>query len=125
VVNDIENWVIKTTGSLWPVIEDKSGLRDRLLALKAHVSPSEYARQLEAEHLWRSACKAPTSTKIEIWLDQWEIALKKAQVYNLPEVADIRPTRQFLESVKSLAPSFQASPAQPKAMRYHYFVRVV
>lgn len=48
VLNEIEDYVIRITGNFWSAIEHKDGLNAKLVALKARVAPTNYAREQEA-----------------------------------------------------------------------------
>jgi Pol polyprotein, beta-barrel domain len=106
VLNDIEDYVIRTTGNFWSTIERVDGLRAKLVALKNRVAPTNYARELDALRRWERANQGAKSTRTEEWIAEWEAALTEAQLHNLPDVQGIRPTRQFIRAVEGIAPSF-------------------
>src|SRR5438067_441969 len=44
-INDIDDYIIRTTGTYWSTIEKIQGVKERLKALEDHVAPSTYARE--------------------------------------------------------------------------------
>jgi hypothetical protein len=106
VLNDIEDYVIRTTSNFWSAIEHADGLYAKLVALKARVAPSSYAREVEALNRWNLANQNAKNTRTEDWIAEWEAALAEAKLHKLPDVEGIRPTRKFLQAVESIAPSF-------------------
>jgi len=95
-LNDIEDYVIRTTGNYWSSIEHAEGLYAKLVALKARVAPSTYARETEALNRWNRANQSARNTRTEEWITEWEAALTEAKLHKLPNVDGIRPTRRFL-----------------------------
>jgi hypothetical protein len=105
-LTDIEDHVIRTAGAHWSAIEKKEGLHARLVALKARVAPTNYAREQDALKRWELANQNAQSTRTTEWLVEWEAALEEAKLFDLPDVQGIRPTRRFLKAVEGIAPAF-------------------
>jgi hypothetical protein len=45
IINDVDDYIIRTIGVYWLTIERVQGVIKRLKALKDHVAPSNYARE--------------------------------------------------------------------------------
>ena len=105
-LNEIEEHVIRTTANFWSSIEHVQGLHARMVALKTHVAPTNYARETEALNRWNKANQNAKNTRTEEWITEWEAALTEAKLHKLPDVEGIRPIRKFIEAVESIAPSF-------------------
>jgi hypothetical protein len=106
VITEIEDHVIRTTGTYWSTIESVTGLHARLVKLKERVAPSTYAREQEVTRRYEQVRTQAKSTRTEEWLAEWESALRDAIELNLPDVQDTRATRHFLQAVEKISPLF-------------------
>jgi len=105
-INDIDDYIMRTTGAYWSTIERVQGVRERLQRLQEHVAPSTYAREQEVLARYDSVRKSAKATQTDEWLRQWESTLSDLKERKLPEAEGIRPTRAFLQAVESIQPSF-------------------
>jgi hypothetical protein len=105
-ITEIEDHVIRTTGTYWSTIESVIGLHARLVKLKDRVAPTTYAREQEVVKRYEKVQTEAKSTRTEEWLAEWESALRDALELGIPDVQDIRPTRDFLRAVEKVAPLF-------------------
>jgi hypothetical protein len=105
-INDIDDYIMRTTGAYWSTIERVQGVLERLKRLKEHVAPSNYAREQEVLARYESVRKSAKATKTDEWLRQWESALSDIKERKLPEAEGIRPTRAFLQAVEQIQPLF-------------------
>jgi hypothetical protein len=105
-INDIDNYIMRTTGTYWSTIEKIQGVKERLKALEDHVAPSTYAREQDALARYESVRRSAKATKTDEWLRQWESALRDLQERKLPEADGIRPTRAFLQAIEKIQPAF-------------------
>jgi len=101
-INDIDNYIMRTTGAYWSTIERVQGVRERLKRLEEHVAPSTYAWEQEVLARYDSVRKSAKATQTDEWLRQWESTLSDLKERKLPEVEGIRPTRMFLQAVKPI-----------------------
>jgi hypothetical protein len=69
-INDVDDYIMRTTGAYWSTIERIQGVMERLKALKDHVAPSNYAREQEVLARYESVRKSAKATKTEEWLRQ-------------------------------------------------------
>ena len=69
-INDIDDYIMRTTGTYWLTIEKVQGVRERLKALKNHVAPTSYAREQEVLVRYESVRRSAKATKTEEWLRQ-------------------------------------------------------
>ncbi|KAK9234621.1 hypothetical protein V1525DRAFT_435453 [Lipomyces kononenkoae] len=53
-----------------------------------------------------SASQNAKSTRTEEWIAEWESAPAEAKLHDLPDVAGVRPIRQFLHAVQGIHPVF-------------------
>ncbi len=90
-INDIDDYIMRTTGTYWSVIERVQGVRERLEKLKDHVAPSTYAREQEVLARYDTVRRSAKATKTEEWLKQWESVLSDLKERKLPEAEGIRP----------------------------------
>src|SRR5438874_12640962 len=74
-INDIDDYIMRTTGTYWSTIEKIQGVKERLEKLKDHVAPSTYAREQEVLAKYEAVRRSAKATKTEEWLKQWESAL--------------------------------------------------
>ena len=105
-INDIDDYIMRTTGAYWSTIERIQGVKERLQRLQEHVAPSNYAREQEVLARYDSVQKSAKATQITEWLRQWESALSDIKERKLPEAEGIRPTRAFLQAVEPIQPLF-------------------
>jgi hypothetical protein len=105
-INDIDDYIMRTTGAYWSTIERVQGVKERLQRLKEHVAPSNYAREQEVLARYDSVRKSAKATQTDEWLRQWESTLSDLKERKLPEAEGIRPTRAFLQAVESIQPLF-------------------
>jgi hypothetical protein len=105
-INDIDDYIMRTTGTYWSVIERVQGVRERLEKLKDHVAPSTYAREQEVLARYDTVRRSAKATKTEEWLKQWESVLSDLKERKLPEAEGIRPTRAFLLAIENIQPLF-------------------
>jgi len=105
-INDIDDYIMRTTGTYWSVIEKVQGVKERLKALEDHVAPSTYAREQDVLAQYESVRRSANATKTEEWLRQWESALRDLKERKLPEADGIRPTRAFLQAIEKIQPAF-------------------
>jgi len=105
-INDIDDYIMRTTGTYWSTIERVDGVRARLKALEDHVAPSTYAREQDVLAKYESVRRSAKATKTDEWLRQWEGALRDIKERKLPEADGIRPTRAFLQAVEKIQPAF-------------------
>lgn len=105
-INDIDDYIMRTTGAYWSTIERVQGVKERLQRLQEHVAPSTYAREQEVLARYDSVRKSAKATQTDEWLRQWESTLSDLKERKLPEAEGIRPTRTFLQAVESIQPSF-------------------
>ena len=69
-INNIDDYIMRTTGTYWSVIEKVQGVKERLKALKDHVAPISYAREQEVLTRYESVRRSAKATKTEEWLRQ-------------------------------------------------------
>src|SRR5947207_4996159 len=105
-INDIDDYIMRTTGTYWSTIEKVQGVRERLKALEDQVAPSTYAREQDVLARYESVRRSAKATKTDEWLRQWESALRDLKERKLPEADGIRPTRAFLQAVEKIQPAF-------------------
>jgi ribosomal protein L10 len=105
-INDIDDYIMRTTGTYWSTIERVQGVKERLQRLKEHVAPSNYAREQEVLARYDSVRKSAKATQTDEWLQQWESVLSDLKERKLPEAEGIRPTRAFLQAVEPIQPLF-------------------
>src|SRR6266513_1753970 len=105
-INDIDDYIMRTTGTYWSVIEKVQGVLERLTALENHDAPSTYAREQDVLARYESIRRSAKATKTEEWLQQWESALRDLKERKLPEADGIRPTRAFLQAIAQIQPAF-------------------
>jgi hypothetical protein len=105
-INDIDDYIMRTTGAYWSTIERVQGVKERLQRLKEHVAPSNYAREQEVLARYESVRKSAKATQTDEWLRQWESTLSDLKERKLPEAEGIRPTRAFLQAVEPIQPLF-------------------
>lgn len=105
-INDIDDYIMRTTGAYWSTIERIQGVKERLERLQEHVAPSTYAREQEVLARYNSVRKSAKATQTDEWLRQWESTLSDLKERKLPEAEGIRPTRAFLQAVESIQPLF-------------------
>ena len=105
-ITEIEDHLIRTTGTYWSTIESVTGLHARLVKLKDRVAPTTYSREQEVIKRYEKVQTEAKSTRTEEWLAEWESALRDALELKIPDVQDIRPTRDFLRAVEKIAPLF-------------------
>src|SRR6266516_1037839 len=105
-INDIDDYIMRTTGTYWSTIEKIQGVKERLKALEDHVAPSTYAREQDVLARYESIRRSAKATQTEEWLRQWESALRDLQERKLPEADGIRPTRAFLQAIEKIQPAF-------------------
>jgi len=105
-INDIDDYIMRTTGAYWSTIERVQGVKERLQRLQEHVAPSTYAREQEVLARYNSVQKSAKATQIDEWLRQWESTLSDLKERKLPEAEGIRPTRAFLQAVELIQPLF-------------------
>jgi hypothetical protein len=88
------------------LIKDKTTSREEVQALKAQLAPTDYAAKMLARERYRKMQNIGKS-KVETWIQNWERALKEAQLNKLGEVQDeINATYDFLQAVETIFPSF-------------------
>jgi len=105
-INDIDDYIMRTTGAYWSTIERVQGVKERLQRLQEHVAPSIYAREQEVLARYKSVRNSAKATQTGEWLRQWEGILSDLKERKLPEAEGIRPTRVFLQAVESIQPLF-------------------
>lgn len=105
-INDIDDYIMRTTGTYWSTIEKIQGVKERLKALEDHVAPSTYAREQDVLARYESVRRSAKATQTKEWLQQWESALRDLQERKLPEADGIRPTRAFLQAIEQIQPAF-------------------
>ena len=106
IMTEIEDHVIRTTGTYWSTIESVTGLHARLIKLKERVAPSTYAREQEVLRRYEQVRTQAKATRTDEWIAEWESALRDAIELKLPDVQDTRPTRHVIQAVEKLAPLF-------------------
>src|SRR3989440_11606370 len=99
-INDIDDYIMRTTGTYWSTIEKVQGVRERLKALEDHVAPSTYARAQDVLARSEPVRRSAKATTTEEWLRQWESDLRDLKERKLPETKAIRPTSAFLIAVE-------------------------
>src|SRR3989440_8926249 len=105
-INNIDDYIMRTTGTYWSTIEKIQGVKERLKALEDHVAPSTYAREQDVLARYESVRRSAKATKTDEWLRQWESALRDIKERKLPEAEGIRPTRAFLQAIEKIQPAF-------------------
>ena len=105
-INDIDDYIMRTTGTYWSTIEKVQGVMERLKALEDQVAPSTYAREQDVLARYESVRRSAKATKTDEWLRQWESALRDIKERKLPEAEGIRPTRAFLQAIEKIQPAF-------------------
>jgi len=105
-INDIDDYIMRTTGAYWSTIERVQGVKERLQRLQEHVAPSTYAREQDVLARYESVRNSAKATQTGEWLRQWESILSDLKERKLPEAEGIRPTRVFLKAVESIQPLF-------------------
>ena len=106
-LQDVAEYIRTIVATNWVLlIEDKASLREKVQALKAQLAPTDYASKMIARERYRKA-QIIRRSKIDVWIQNWERALKEAQKKNLGEVQDdMNPAFDFLTAVEGIAPSF-------------------
>jgi hypothetical protein len=84
-INDIDDYIMRTTGAYWSTIEKIQGIKERLKRLQEHVAPSIYAREQEVLARYDSVRKSAKATQVNEWLRQWESTLSDLKEQKLPE----------------------------------------
>jgi hypothetical protein len=69
-INDIDDYIMRTTGAYWSTIERVQGVRERLQRLQEHVAPSTYAREQEVLARYDSVRISARATQTDEWLRQ-------------------------------------------------------
>ena len=69
-INDIDDYIMRTTGTYWSTIEKIQGVKERLKALEDHVAPSTYAREQDVLARYESIRRSAKATQTEEWLRQ-------------------------------------------------------
>jgi hypothetical protein len=64
-INDIDDYIMRTTGTYWSVIEKIQGVLERLKALEDHVAPSTYAREQDVLARYESVRRSAKATQTE------------------------------------------------------------
>src|SRR5436305_10209811 len=105
-INDIDDYIMRTTGTYWSTIEKVQGVMERLKALEDQVAPSTYAREQDVLARYESVRRSAKATKTDEWLRQWESALRDIKERKLPEAEGIRHTRAFLQAIEKIQPAF-------------------
>jgi hypothetical protein len=105
-IHDIDDYIMRTTGTYWSTIEKVQGVQERLQALEDQVAPSTYAREQDVLARYESVRRSAKTTKTDEWLRQWESALRDIKERKLPETDGIRPTRAFLQVIEKIQPAF-------------------
>ena len=67
-INDIDDYIMRTTGAYWSTIERVQGVKERLKRLQEHVAPSTYAREQEVLARYDSVRKSVKATQTDEWL---------------------------------------------------------
>jgi hypothetical protein len=106
-LQDVAKYIRTTVASNWILlIDDKASLWEKVKALKAQPVPTDYASKMITRERYRKA-QIMGRSKVDIWIQNWERALKEAQKKILGEVRDsINPAFDFLSAVEGIAPSF-------------------
>ena len=67
-INDIDDYIMRTTGTYWSTIEKVQGVKERLKALEDHVALSTYAREQDVLARYESVRRSAKTTKTDEWL---------------------------------------------------------
>ena len=85
-MTEIEDYVIRTTGTYWLIIKNITGLHARLVKLKDRVAPSTYAREQEVLRRYEQVRTQAKATRTNEWIAKWESALRDAIKLKLPDI---------------------------------------
>ena len=64
-INDIDDYIMRTTGAYWSTIERIQGVKERLQRLQEHIAPSIYAREQEVLARYDSVRKSAKATQTD------------------------------------------------------------
>ncbi|PFH57462.1 hypothetical protein XA68_15025 [Ophiocordyceps unilateralis] len=98
--------VVKTVGRYYNLVAGQQDVVASLALLKDRVQPSDWAIRMEARNRYRALLRCPDMSKIEDWVDSWQLALDEATALDLPDVQGLLPTQDFLQAVSSIDPCF-------------------
>ncbi|RKK17367.1 hypothetical protein BFJ66_g17921, partial [Fusarium oxysporum f. sp. cepae] len=105
-LSSIQQHIVKTIGNYYSTIADEHDIAKELALLKARVQPTDWAHEQEVLERYYAVLKAPNRSKIDTWITSWQRILTEAQKLDLPDIKNLRPTRQFLQAVSSINPAF-------------------
>jgi hypothetical protein len=105
-LSSIQQHIVKTIGNYYSTIADEHDIAKELALLKARVQPTDWAHEQEVLERYYAVLKAPNRSKIDTWITSWQRILTEAQKLDLPDIKNLRPTRQFLQAVSSIDPAF-------------------
>jgi hypothetical protein len=108
-LQDVAEYIQTTVATSWILlIKDKTTSREEVQALKAQLAPTDYAAKMLARERYRKAQNIG-KYKVDIWIQNWERALKEAQQNKIGEVQDdINATYDFLGAVENTLPGFSS-----------------
>ncbi|KAF4589439.1 integrase, catalytic core [Ophiocordyceps camponoti-floridani] len=104
----LNNVVIGTSGRYSHLVSDQHDVVVNLAVLKARVPPSDWAIKMQARNRYRALLRTPDVSKMEDWIDAWQLALDEATSLDLPDIHGLLPTQDFLQAVSVIDPSFAA-----------------
>ncbi|PHH70653.1 hypothetical protein CDD80_5871 [Ophiocordyceps camponoti-rufipedis] len=102
----LNNVVIGTVGRYSHLVSNQHDVVANLALLKARVPPSDWAIKMQARNRYRALLRTPDVSKMEAWIDAWQLALDEATSLNLPDVQGLLPTQDFLQAVSVIDASF-------------------
>ncbi|POR33092.1 Uncharacterized protein TPAR_06724, partial [Tolypocladium paradoxum] len=105
-LSSIQQHIVKIIGNYYSVIADEHDVATELALLKARVQPTDWAHEQEVLERYYAVFKAPHRPKLNAWIRSWQKVLTEARKLDLPDTKNLRPTRQFLQAVSSINPSF-------------------
>ena len=83
-INDIDDYIMRTTGAYWSTIERVQGVKERLQRLQEHVAPSNYAREQEILVRYDAVRKSAKATQADEWLRLWKAPCQISKSGNFP-----------------------------------------
>ena len=76
-LQDVAEYICTTVATNWILlIDEKTSLQEKVRALKAQLTPTDYASKILARERYRKAQNIGRA-KVDIWLQTWEWALRE------------------------------------------------
>ncbi|CAM1501614.1 Fc.00g035980.m01.CDS01 [Cosmosporella sp. VM-42] len=102
----IQQYIVKTIGNYYGTIADERDIAKQLSLLQARVQPTDWAYEQGILERYHTVLETPNRSKTEDWITSWQKVLTEARRLGLPDAQGLRPTRQFIQAVSSISPSF-------------------